>query len=447
MRRTLTLTACAAAALAVAVLSPGTLWGQPAGPPEWIEKLDPTKYILLARDLKPPFAWGTDPAIEAQGQSVGLDDGRGNVTQQTTFFAYSVQTIKLAQPYANTAATNPPTPMRWDMDWTMTVGIYQNEEVAKAAVRTHYLSVAGPFTTEDENCLNDGRLRGGRGAAGAMGRFVRYRNLLLKIDMGQCQEVKTNRPKMDFDKWNGAYGKAQTHQQDLIAKLATLWLDKVAGPDRADLHVQADQVALRLWVPNANVEREPAADQQYVYAPVYNRSAKVPAVGAQAQLLIARPGDAEMQPVSRPVRIPDIPPGHWKPAVFYWDMDGKNYENVTLRVQVEIPGVEDANLADNQCDLKCSIYYAHNGTTAYRWVEDSYAFDNYDYTDREGQEMVEGVLATAIGQFYTDPQALEILARLIFPQTITRLTSYLQTSVQAGAGGHCYGMSATAGLY
>ncbi|MEN6304314.1 MAG: hypothetical protein ABFD96_16390, partial [Armatimonadia bacterium] len=278
------------AIIAVLALLPSLALAQPPGPPEWLEKIDPTKYILLAANMKPPFAYGTDPQIEAQGQGTRIDDGQGHVTEQTVFFMYAMQTVKLAQPFANTAATNPPTAMRWDMNWNMTVGIYQNEETAKAAVRTHHLSDLGPFTAEDENCLNDARLRNGRGAAGAMGRFVRYRNLILRIDTGNIQEVKGNRRKIDSDLYYGSYGGAQSRQQDLIAALARVWLDKVAGPDRADLHVEAGKVLLRWWSASPNVEREAAADQQYVIVQVDNRSDKVAAVGAEARLLLAKQG-------------------------------------------------------------------------------------------------------------------------------------------------------------
>jgi hypothetical protein len=36
---------------------------------------------------------------------------------------------------------------------------------------------------------------------------------------------------------------------------------------------------------------------------------------------------------------------------------------------------------------------------------------------------------------------------MFFPQTYMRLHSYLHHGLQTGVGGHCYGMSATAGLY
>ena len=417
------------------------------GPPEWIEQIDPTKYILLARDFKPPFAYGTDAHIEASGQGIHLDDGQGHVTDQTVFFMYSVQTVKLAQPYANTARTNPPTPMRWDMNWQMTVGIYQNEDVCKAAVRAYYLSDFGPFTKEDENCLNDPRLSKGRGAAGAMGRFVRYRNLLLQIEMGQVSEVKSNRQKMDSDLYNGAHGNAQSHQQELIAQLARLWLDKVAGPDRPDLRVIPGNIFLRMWQDHPQVEREPAADQQYVNVWVDNTSSTVAATGVQVELAARLQGQAEFAPVGRPLPVQDIPPGGSRGVTFYWDLGGKNVENATLRVVASRPGQDDMDPVDNQCELQCSVYYANNATTAFRWVDDCYSFRNYNYKGREGQEMVEGLLSTIVGQLYTDPKATELVTRMLFPQTYTRLIGYLETSVNAGAGGHCYGMSATAGLY
>jgi hypothetical protein len=428
-------------------LLPAVTHAQPAGMPEWLQKINPAKYILLAADIKPPFAWGTAPDILAEGQGIGVKDAQGHVTRQTVFFMHATQTVKLAQPYVNTAATKPPTTMRWTMEWTMTVGIYQNEEMAKAALRTYYLSDNGPFTAEDENCLNDPRLRGGRGAAGRNGSFVRYRNLLLKIDTRNNQEVKSDRPKMDIDLWNAADRAAEAYQYNLIPKLATMWLDKVVGPDRADLHVEPGKVLLRWWDPSPLVEREIAADKQYVAVQVDNKSAQTAAVGAKARLLLCKAGQAEFAPVCGPVAVPDIPPGSSRVVLFTWDLQGKQIENAWLRAEVEIPGVDDANVEDNHCDLKVSIYYAHNGTTPFRWVEDSYSFPNYDFTDREGEEMLEGILATVVGQVYTDPQAATVLTRLIFPQTFTRFINYLHSSMKEGAGGHCYGLAATAALY
>jgi len=423
------------------------LQAQPGGPPEWINQIDPIKYILLARDIKPPFAYGTDPEIQGSAQGFGIDDGQGNVTEQTVFFMYAMQTVKLAQPYANTARTNPPTPMKWDMDWTMTVGIYQNEETAKAAVRTHYLSDLGPFTKEDENCLSDPRLNNGRGAAGAMGRFVRYRNLLLKIDAGTAGEVKGDRQPIDAALYYAAADDATAHGQKLIAALAKLWLDKVAGPDRPDLHVDPNVIYLREWAASPTVEREPVCDQQAVMVWVQNRSETVSATGVQVELLVKKQGEEAFAPVGRPVNLDQIGPTKWKTATFFWDLGGKNVENATLRAVVSRPGQDDMDPVDNQADLPVSIYFANNGTTAFRWVEDSYSFGNYGYDGREGQEMVEGLLATVIKQLYSDAQASTLLTRMFFPQTYTRVMSYLNSGVGAGAGGHCYGMSATAGLY
>lgn len=422
------------------------LQAQP-GPPEWMDQIDPTKYILLARDFKPPFAYGTDAVIEASGQGVHLDDGQGHVTEQTTFFMYAVQTVKSAEPYANTARTNPPTPMRWDMHWTMTVAIYQNEEVAKAAVRTHYLSLAGPFTAEDENCLNDPRLNNGRGAAGANGMFVRYRNLLLKIELGQIQEIKGNRQPIDAQLWYGANGDAENHQYQLVPALAKLWLDKVAGPDRPDLHVDGDSIRLRVWEPHLTAEREPVCDQQSVTIWVQNRSATVPATDVQVQLLVKKQGEEAFAPVAGPQNLARIAPGKWGFASFFWDLGGKNIENAILRAIVSRPGQEDMDPVDNQADLPVSICFAYNGTTGFRWVDDSYSFPNYGYDGREGQELIEGLLATVLRQLYSDAEASTLLTRLLFPQTFTRIMDYLTISAQAGAGGHCYGMSATCGLY
>jgi len=59
---------------------------------------------------------------------------------------------------------------------------------------------------------------------------------------------------------------------------------------------------------------------------------------------------------------------------------------------------------------------------------------------------VEGLLSTVVGNMNAQslPQAMQ---RLFFPSTYKRFQNYAVTSTKLGAGGHCYGMSATSALY
>ena len=400
--------------VAILVVSCSTLLAQP-GVPEWLKDIDAAKFALLKQDLKAGMTVLGEIDAGAEAHGFKVTDAQGNVTEQQGHFFYLLENIDVEIAGDENG---------WVTLW---VGVTGTHDEAVALTREHFNYGMNPDWMVNGNDLGDARIPPHGGSVAGTGRaIICYRNMVANFS------------------WNG---REDEFSKRKIREVALLWLNKVAGAERANLCVRSQLAWFRWWMPDPNVEREPVCDQQYVMAQVYNWTDKVTAVGAEARLLLAREGDAEFQPIGGPVRLPDIPPWDQRPATFYWDLDGKNIENAWLRVAVSIPNVEDADPADNQVDMKCSIYYANNGKTPFRWVEDSYSFGNYGYKGREGQEMVEGVLATVIGQVYTDPQAATLLSRLIFPQTYTQLMKYLDSSMASGAGGHCYGMAATAGLY
>jgi hypothetical protein len=229
--------------------------------------------------------------------------------------------------------------------------------------------------------------------------------------------------------------------------LARLWLDKVAGGPSAgvDLDLMPATIYLR-----RSSSREPAADRQYVAALIHNSHTAAPARGVQARLSVQMPGDDEYTPVQVVDISGTIKPGALsKPgtATFEWDLQGEQVTLAGLLVDAWTDDQREMNPGDNHAGLEVSIYYAHNGTRAYRWREDSHGFKNYSVDDEDLSGMVKGLLATIVGEMYTDPQAGELLSRMFFPQTYMRFRDYLSHSLQTGVGGHCYGMSATAGLY
>ena len=61
--------------------------------------------------------------------------------------------------------------------------------------------------------------------------------------------------------------------------------------------------------------------------------------------------------------------------------------------------------------------------------------------------MVEGLLATVAGNMQEDGNFLLAMQRLLFPSTFMKFLNYSVKSMEMGAGGHCYGMSATSALY
>ncbi|MEN6548411.1 MAG: hypothetical protein ABFE07_20400 [Armatimonadia bacterium] len=259
------------------------------------------------------------------------------------------------------------------------------------------------------------------------------------------------------------YGGQQSGEDTLA--IAKLWVQKLQGQlteqpqpkpptptatpakDVPDLHVDSDGFALTLAGDNTVLEYEPAADKQSVAVQIENRSQKVPATNAFIQLYVASPAGSTPQPVGKQLALPTIPAGGKIAVGTTWDLGGQNQVDVELWVKVYIPYTDDANPADNQASLKCSIRYAHNGRRAFSWFDDTYRFVNFGYKDRETEELVEGVVATVLGNLQGGSEVSKVWQKLTFAAIYQRVESYMNKSLNAGAGGHCYGMAATAGLY
>ena len=190
---------------------------------------------------------------------------------------------------------------------------------------------------------------------------------------------------------------------------------------------------------------ERSADKQSIQVWVINQ-AKIEAKNVKVQLYLRK--DDGDTPLGDPVNVVGpIQPRGWNYALSEWDLKGQNVEDATISAEAYIPGQNDANEKDNKASTKVSIYYAKNDNKAFSWYDDTYSFENYPETGRETEEMVEGLLATVVGNIQGPKDAIPLLQRLFFPQTFIRFLNYTQASVNLGVGGHCYGMSATSGLY
>ncbi|MDM7911679.1 MAG: hypothetical protein QUS09_01130, partial [Methanotrichaceae archaeon] len=279
--------------------------------------------------------------------------------------------------------------------------------------------------TPDYNGLKDPRLEGGEGASSRFGHVIQYKNMVARIE-----EL-------------GSRDRAAPY----VPQLGMLWLDKVSKikpADKPDLHLEPDQIYLSKNENNNLLPIEIAADTQAVAIEVENRGT-VEAKNVQLQLYLQK--GEEYEPLGNPVPVGDIPPGSVKAASTFWDLEGQNAEGAVLLAQAYIPGEKDANEVDNSAAVKVNIYFAHNGNRAYSWIDDTYRFDNYGFDGRETEEMVEGLLATIAGNMQSDSSLLPAMQRLLFPATYTRFWNYAKQSMTMGAGGHCYGMSATSSLY
>lgn len=213
----------------------------------------------------------------------------------------------------------------------------------------------------------------------------------------------------------------------------------------ADLVVHPYDIHLTPLPHWTDFPRERAADRQNVRVLVANMG-KAPAKDVFVQLYTAAKG-ASPTPVGAPIAVGAIDPSRNKTIDAVWDLKGSNVEATTLLVKAYTKSGKDANPKDNLASITCHIWYASNGKRAFSAFDDTYRFVNFGWNDREFEEMLEGILATVINAMDTRGDERKALGRLVFPVAFGRLKTYLQESMRAGSGGHCYGMSATAGLY
>jgi len=379
--------------------------------------INPADYALLAADLRDPFAF--EGEINAQASSTGyaVTTSKG-LEKQNVSFLELVQNVRIKG-------------MREDCSGYLSlyVAVFETSQQAEAFCLEQFSDFG--FTedfsgfTPGYNGLRDPRLEG-KGASSTRGHIIQYQNMVARIsELGCAGEIP----------------------EGTVAAFARLWLDKVSkikSPERPDLHLESDRIYLHYPENNNYLPTEISADSQAVAVEVENLGT-VEAKDVRVQLYLKK--GEELQPIGSAVYVGDIPPGSMKSGTSIWDLEGKNVEGAVLQAQSFMLNGKDADEEDNNATVTVSIYYAHNGQRAYSWIDDTYRFENYGFDGRETEEMVEGLLATAVGNMQSDGNFGAAMQRLLFPSTFIKFWNYTLKSMEMGAGGHCYGMSATSALY
>lgn len=418
--------------------------------PEWIKSLNPADFILVNQDTAPalPFHIQGSPTAEmsAQGTGITLPDGTQRATR--TFLMTARERItgdNLLQTKAKT------TTLSWQPYWDVTVYVLETPEVAAAALKDRWGDTYGASDLT-EAALGDPRLRG-NGISSPGGELVRYRNLIWFVENSGVQEVKPagGRPLVDSDLYNGAYGDAQILQGKLTPVLAKRWLDKVAGPPVADLRLISLDFDWRGLGPKVKGPpfREARADQQWLSARVQNVSDADNAPVVMLQFYVQNQGEASPQKLGDPIKVADnLAPLGIAGASLIWDLKGKPVENAKITAECYVPDKPDPVPGDNSRSQTVSVWFAQDSAgRPFTWGFDTYSFVNTGFPEQEVEEMVEGALATLLNNVQETPDARKLLEFAMFPPSYQRLKQYLDNSMKAGAGGHCYGMSATAAVY
>lgn len=387
--------------------------------PAWLENVNPADYALIASDLKEPFIFNVDYGIQAFANSTGMKvtTATGNAEQTQISFLEIYQNINVDIE-----------PQNEGHSLLLYVMVFATPELA-VELATDMFKDYG-FTedhlqgfTAGYNGLSDPRLEG-VGSSSWNGNIIQYKNLVARIyEQGSFEDASL-----------------------YVKPLAKLWIDKVSKikPQKVpDLRLQPGSIYLTYGMDNNFLPTEIAADKQALAVLVDNIGTE-DAKGVKLQMYLQK-GDS-YDPLGDPVEVGDMPAGSNKTVSTFWDLEGKNAQDAVLMAQAFIPGQDDANQDDNTAAVTASIYYAHNGDRTYSWIDDSYRFVNYGFKGREAEEVVEGLLATIVGNINDKSNSLPLMQRLLFPQTFTRFWNYFGKSLTK-SGGHCYGMSATSALY
>ncbi len=431
------------------------LWGgalaQEPPLPEWIQNLNPVDYVLVNPDSTPAFPFHIEGEIHAeatlQAYGITLPDGTTQARREFLLFAQeSIVGENLLQTQVKGKT------LRWRPTWDVNVMVLETPEVAAAVVKDRWGDTWGLDPLTDQ-ALGDPRLHQ-QGVASRTGQLVRYRNIIWHVLNQRLEEVKPpgGRDPLPADEWYAAHDEAQSQQYyKLTPLLARTWLNKVAGPPVPDLGIVGLDFDWEGLAPQIKGPpfREPRADQQWISAWVQNRSRELTAQNVMLQFSVQYAGEAAPEKLGPPIKVADnLGPLGTAGAAVMWDLKGKPVENATITAECFIPDRPDPVPQDNLRKTTLSIWFAQDAQgRPFTWGFDTYSFVNTGFQEQELEETVEGILATVLNNIQETPQAKTLLQVAMFPPSYERLKNYLDTSTGAGAGGHCYGMAATAALY
>ena len=461
---------------AVGQNSPETGAGQSV--PAWLENINPADYMLLAGDLNSPFKMDGDISAKAEAQEL-------NQTTETGSSAQKVHSFSARQRIATSQEGCPTT-------WIdIVVEVFESPEIAASARHIAGGATKGENEKDwwDPSAFSENRLGNGVGEANAL--FANVERMVFVNNEGKwkegaaLQELQIRYKNIVASFYPTMYTGASTSGFDdyskgdtcgLTAQIVRMWLDKVSGiepPQQADLQIGPKNIFLTYYEDNNLLPLEGAADKQQVVVRIDNVG-EATAKNVHLQLYALPSGEKDYQAIGDPVLVGDITPGGKTTGTGVWDLLGENIEDATLLAQAFIPSEKDSHPDDNSAAISVNIYYAKNAERAYNPALDGYSFENFNLTEMETEELVEGMLTTVIGNLQPEQikeisRAMQVrktfsagmaavtgvsgglsgeqalLERIIFAPTYVLIDNYLNKI--AGSGGQCYGMSASSALY
>jgi len=206
-----------------------------------------------------------------------------------------------------------------------------------------------------------------------------------------------------------------------------------------DLHIEPGWIVLSYAHNNTFMQIEPTADQQCVAVQVKNEHPTADATNVFIQLS-AGPKLGDGTHIGNPIPVGDLPAGQRKTVGTIWDLQGQNIENQRLYAHAYCQNMGDTNPDNDFASIDIEgIYYAHNGTRAFSFANDTFSFKNYGLEDRGIAGLVNQQAALLAGCLDRKQPKAPLVSDPFYMLSYMRYQKYMKSFNSLHIGGLCHG--------
>ncbi len=206
-----------------------------------------------------------------------------------------------------------------------------------------------------------------------------------------------------------------------------------------DLHIEPGWIVLSYAHNNTFMQIEPTADQQCVAVQVKNEHPTADATNVFIQLS-AGPKLGDGTHIGNPIPVGDLPAGQRKTVGTIWDLQGQNIENQRLYAHAYCQNMGDTNPENDFASIDIEgIYYAHNGTRAFSFANDTFSFKNYGLEDRGIAGLVNQQAALLAGCLDRKQPKAPLVSDPFYMLSYMRYQKYMKSFNSLHIGGLCHG--------
>jgi hypothetical protein len=206
-----------------------------------------------------------------------------------------------------------------------------------------------------------------------------------------------------------------------------------------DLYIDPAWINLSWPHNNTFMEIEPVADQQCVVVMVKNEHPTAAARDVFVQFSVG-PTLGNGTHIGNPIPVGDLSVGQKKMVRTTWDLQGQNIENQRLYAHAYCQNMGDTNPDNDFASIDIEgIYYAHNGTRAFSFANDTFSFKNYGLEDRGIAGMVNQQAALLAGCLDRKQPKAPLVSDPFYMLSYMRYQRYMKSFNDLHIGGLCHG--------